>query len=132
MKKIAVLGSTGSIGTQALEVADAHDLQITALAAYHQVEKLAQQAKKYHPSCVCIYDTSQAEKLKQLLAGEKIEILTGMDGLCAIASDAGSHDMILNSVVGMVGLLPTLKAIDAGIPVALANKETLVAGGSLV
>ena len=108
MKKIAVLGSTGSIGTQALEVADAHDLQITALAAYHQVERLAQQAKKYHPSCVCIYDASQAEKLKELLAGEKIEILTGMDGLCAIASDSGSHDMILNSVVGMVGLLPTL------------------------
>lgn len=132
MKKIAVLGSTGSIGTQALEVADAHDLQITALTAHHQVEKLAEQAKKYHPACVCIFDETKAETLKKLLAGEQTEILTGMDGLCAIASDSASHDMILNSVVGMVGLLPTLKAIDAGIPVALANKETLVAGGSLV
>lgn len=131
MKKIAILGSTGSIGTQALEIADAHGLQITALAAYHQVEKLAEQAKKYHPHCVCIYDQKQAEKLRDLLSGEKIEILTGMDGLCQIASDH-SQDMLLNSVVGMVGLLPTLKAIDAGIPVALANKETLVAGGSLV
>lgn len=131
MKKVAILGSTGSIGTQALEVAEMHGLQITALSAYHQVEKLAEQAKKYHPACVCIYQTEQAEKLKNLLSGEKIEILTGMDGLCQIASDK-HNDILLNSVVGMVGLLPTLKAIEAGVDIALANKETLVAGGSLV
>ena len=131
MKRVAILGSTGSIGTQALEVIEKHGLKVTALAAYHQIEKLAEQAKKFHPSCVCIYDASQAEALKNLLSGEKIEILTGMNGLCQIASDQNA-DIILNSVVGMVGLLPTLKAIDAGIDVALANKETLVAGGELV
>ena len=131
MKKVAVLGSTGSIGTQALEVIEKHGLKVTALAAYHQAGKLAEQAKKFRPACVCIYDESKAEELKQLLSGENIEILTGMNGLCQIASDKSS-DIILNSVVGMVGLLPTLKAIDAGIDIALANKETLVAGGELV
>ena len=131
MKKVAVLGSTGSIGTQALEVIEKHGLKVTALAAYHQAGKLAEQAKKYKPSCVCIYDESKAEELKQLLSGENIEILTGMDGLCQIASDKSS-DIVLNSVVGMVGLLPTLKAIEAGNDIALANKETLVAGGELV
>ncbi|MBR1555581.1 MAG: 1-deoxy-D-xylulose-5-phosphate reductoisomerase, partial [Oscillospiraceae bacterium] len=131
MKKVAVLGSTGSIGTQALEVIEKHGLKVTALAANRQAEKLAEQAKKFHPECVCIYDESKADILKELLSGEKIEILTGMNGLCQIASDK-QHDIVLNSVVGMVGLLPTLKAIEAGNDIALANKETLVAGGELV
>ncbi len=131
MKKVALLGSTGSIGTQALEVIEKHGLQVTALAANRQAEKLAEQAKKFHPECVCIYDESKAGKLKELLSGEKIEILTGMNGLCQIASDKNA-DIVLNSVVGMVGLLPTLKAIEAGNDIALANKETLVAGGELV
>ncbi len=131
MKKVALLGSTGSIGTQALEVIEKHGLQVTALAANRQAEKLAEQAKKFHPECVCIYDESKAGKLKELLSGEKIEILTGMNGLCQIASDKNA-DIVLNSVVGMVGLLPTLKAIEAGNDIALANKETLVAGGGLV
>ena len=130
-KKVAVLGSTGSIGTQALEVIEKHGLQVTALAASHQVELLAQQAKKFHPEAVCIYDESKAEELKNLLNGEKIEILTGMNGLCQIAENQ-NNDIVLNSVVGMVGLLPTLKAIEAGTDIALANKETLVAGGELV
>ena len=131
MKKVAILGSTGSIGTQALEVCDKHGLQVTALAAHGNIERLAEQAKKYHPEAVCIYDTSKAEELQSLLKDERCEILTGMDGLCQIAQSK-SHDILLNSVVGMVGLLPTLKAIDAGTDIALANKETLVAGGSLV
>ena len=131
MKKVALLGSTGSIGTQALEVIEKHGLQVTALAANRQAEKLAEQSKKFHPECVCIYDESKAGKLKELLSGEKIEILTGMNGLCQIASDKNA-DIVLNSVVGMVGLLPTLKAIEAGNDIALANKETLVAGGELV
>ena len=131
MKKVAILGSTGSIGTQALEVCDKHGLQVTALAAHGNIERLAQQAKKYHPEAVCIFDPSKAEALQALLKDERCEILTGMDGLCEIAQ-AKSHDILLNSVVGMVGLLPTLKAIDAGTDIALANKETLVAGGSLV
>ncbi len=131
MKKVALLGSTGSIGTQALEVIEKHGLQVTALAANRQAEMLAEQAKKFHPECVCIYDESKAGVLKKLLSGEKIEILTGMEGLCQIASDSNA-DIVLNSVVGMVGLLPTLKAIEAGNDLALANKETLVAGGELV
>lgn len=130
-KKVAVLGSTGSIGTQALEVIEKHGLQVTALAASRQIELLAEQAKKFHPECVCIYDESKAGALKALLKDERIEVLTGMEGLCQIASDS-RHDIVLNSVVGMVGLLPTLKAIEAGNDIALANKETLVAGGELV
>lgn len=131
MKKIAILGSTGSIGTQALDVVDKHGMQVTALAAHGNVEMLAAQAKKYHPQAVCLFDDTKADALRDLLQGESVEILTGMDGLCQIAS-AKTHDILLNSVVGMVGLLPTLKAIEAGTDIALANKETLVAGGSLV
>ncbi len=131
MKSVSILGSTGSIGTQALEVAKMHGMRVTALAAHSQAEKLAQQAKEFHPSCVCIFDETKKEQLTELLADEKIEILTGMEGLCQIARSREA-DIVLNSVVGMVGLLPTLTAIEAGTDVALANKETLVAGGSLV
>lgn len=131
MKRVAILGSTGSIGTQALEVVQKHGMQVTALAAHSNVKLLAEQAKQFHPSCVCIYNEEKAETLAELLAGEPIEICTGMEGLCKIASSRDA-DILLNSVVGMVGLLPTLKAIEAGTDIALANKETLVAGGSLV
>ena len=131
MKKVAILGSTGSIGTQALDVVDQHGMQVTAIAAAHNVKRLAEQAKKYHPEAVCLFDPAGVEELRDLLRDEHTEILTGMEGLCQIAS-AKSHDILLNSVVGMVGLLPTLKAIEAGTDIALANKETLVAGGSLV
>lgn len=131
MKKVAILGSTGSIGTQALEVVDQHGMQVTAIAAAHNVKRLAEQAKKYHPEAVCLFDPAGVDELRDLLRDEHTEILTGMEGLCQIAS-AKSHDILLNSVVGMVGLLPTLKAIEAGTDIALANKETLVAGGSLV
>lgn len=131
MKTVAILGSTGSIGTQALEVVKMHGMRITALAAHSQAEKLAQQAREFKPSCVCIFDESKKSLLAELLEGEGIEILTGMEGLCKIAGSREA-DIVLNSVVGMVGLLPTLTAIEAGTDVALANKETLVAGGSLV
>ncbi len=131
MKSVAILGSTGSIGTQALEVAETHGLRVTALAAHSQAEKLAEQAKHFHPELVCIYDETKLSVLQELLAGEDIEILCGMEGLCRIASSCCA-DILLNSVVGMVGLLPTLTAIEAGTDIALANKETLVAGGSLV
>ncbi len=130
-KKVAVLGSTGSIGTQALEVIEKHGLQVTALAAHSNITLLAEQAKQFHPQTVCIFNEEKADDLRKLLAGEGIEILTGMDGLCQIAG-SGRQDIVLNSVVGMVGLKPTLTAIDAGTDIALANKETLVAGGALV
>ena len=131
MKKVALLGSTGSIGTQALEVIEKHGMQVTALAAHSQANLLAEQARRFHPSVVCIYQKEKAAELQELLKGEKIEILTGMEGLCQIAA-MQENDIVLNSVVGMVGLLPTLKAIEAGNDIALANKETLVAGGQLV
>ena len=131
MKKVAILGSTGSIGTQALEVVEKHGMQVTARAAHSHAELLAQQAKQYHPQTVCIFREDKADTLRSLLAGENIEILTGMEGLCRIAGSRCA-DILLNSVVGMVGLLPTLTAIEAGTDIALANKETLVAGGSLV
>ncbi len=131
MKSVAILGSTGSIGTQAIEVAQKHGLRITALAAHSQAERLAAQARQFHPQMVCIYDNTKLPLLQELLAGEDIELLSGMDGLCRIAGSRCA-DILLNSVVGMVGLLPTLTAIEAGTDIALANKETLVAGGSLV
>ena len=92
---------------------------------------LEQQTREYHPKKVCIFEESQYQELKQRLADLPVQVLCGMDGLCDIAADKNA-DILINSVVGMVGLLPTLTAISAGMDVALANKETLVAGGSLV
>lgn len=130
-RKISILGSTGSIGTQSLEVVDKHDFKVHALAAYKNIDLLEKQVRMYKPKVVCIYCDEFYNELKNRLSDMNIKILCGMDGLCEIASDTKA-DIILNSVVGMVGLKPTLTAIDAGITVALANKETLVAGGSLV
>lgn len=128
---VAILGSTGSIGSQAIEVAQMHKLHVTALAAHTSVEKLVQQAKLLRPELLCIADESRYPALKEAAAGLGCRLLAGMDGLCEIARHS-STELLLNSVVGMVGLLPTLTAISADKPVALANKETLVAGGALV
>lgn len=131
MKTMTILGSTGSIGTQALEVAAKHNIKVKALAANSDVEKLAAQAKELMPERVCIYREEKKTELEKLLDGTGIKISTGMEGLKEIARMDGV-DIILNSVVGMVGLVPTLTAIDKGTDIALANKETLVAGGELV
>lgn len=131
MNSVAILGSTGSIGTQAIEVCKMHGLRVTALAANTRVDALVQQARELRPEILCIADESRYSALKEAAAGLGCRILAGMDGLCEIARDA-SGDILLNSVVGMVGLLPTLTAIRAKKPLALANKETLVAGGALV
>lgn len=130
-KCISILGSTGSIGTQALEVAKAHDMRIHALAANRNIDLLEKQTREFRPKRVCIYDDSKYVELKERLSDLAVQVLCGMDGLCEIAADTGA-DILLNSVVGMVGLLPTLTAISSGLDIALANKETLVAGGSLV
>ena len=130
MKTVTILGSTGSIGTQAIEVCDKHGLVIRALAAHSNTELLAKQAKEHNVKIVCIYCEEKREELERLLDSD-VEVLTGMDGLKEIASMDGV-DIMLNSVVGMVGLVPTLTAIDHGTDIALANKETLVAGGKLV
>ncbi|MCQ2416793.1 MAG: 1-deoxy-D-xylulose-5-phosphate reductoisomerase [Oscillospiraceae bacterium] len=128
---IAILGSTGSIGTQAIEVAKKHNIRVTALAANTNVNELVSQARELHPELLCIADESKYSALKEAAAGLGCRLLAGMDGLCEIAQHT-TTGTLLNSVVGMVGLLPTLTAIQANKPIALANKETLVAGGALV
>ncbi|MBR6600106.1 MAG: 1-deoxy-D-xylulose-5-phosphate reductoisomerase, partial [Oscillospiraceae bacterium] len=122
MKKVSILGSTGSIGLQALDVARKHKLKIQAIAANSSYKVLEEQAREFSPKYVCIYNEKYYNDLKTSLADTDITVLSGMDGLCRIASDKDS-DIVLNSVVGMVGLLPTLTAIRSGIDVALANKE---------
>ena len=130
-KKVSILGSTGSIGTQSLEVCEKHGFDIVALAAHSSVGLLSEQVRKFKPKYVCIFNDEKYSELKTSLADMDVEILCGMEGLCKIAA-LEENDIVLNSVVGMVGLLPTLTAINAGKDVALANKETLVAGGTLV
>ncbi|MBR6044639.1 MAG: 1-deoxy-D-xylulose-5-phosphate reductoisomerase [Ruminococcus sp.] len=131
MKTITVLGSTGSIGTQALEIARKHGFRIKALAANSNTGLLTAQAKEFKPEYVCIFKESAVQELSEKLAGTGITVLSGMEGLRRIAELDGV-DIMLNSVVGMVGLEPTLAAIAHGTDIALANKETLVAGGELV
>ncbi len=131
MQTISILGSTGSIGTQSLEVAEKHNIRIKALAAHSNAKLLAEQVKKTGAEYACIYNAQKLPELEQLLDGCDVKLLTGMEGLKEIAALDGV-DKLLNSVVGMVGLEPTLTAIEAGVDIALANKETLVAGGELV
>lgn len=131
MKTISVLGSTGSIGTQALDIARLHKINIKALAANRNVSLLTKQAKEFNAEYVCIYDKEKYKELKENFIGTKVKVLCGMEGLCEIAVLDGV-DILLNSVVGIVGLKPTLEAIEKGVDIALANKETLVTGGKLV
>lgn len=131
MKTISVLGSTGSIGTQALDIAALHKINIKALAANKNIQLLTKQAKEFGAEYVCIYDKEKYRELKENFIGTDVKVLCGMEGLCEIASLDGV-DILLNSVVGMVGLEPTLTAIEKGVDIALANKETLVTGGKLV
>lgn len=133
MQKIAILGSTGSIGTQALDVISANSeiFSVTALAAYHNDALLAEQIERFKPELAVIIDQSAAKRLKQRYTGSSTKILTGEDGLIEAATLAGTHT-VLTSLVGFAGLKPTLAAIQAGKNIALANKETLVAAGEIV
>lgn len=128
---LSILGSTGSIGTQALDVAEKLGIGICALTAHSSVSLLEQQARRFKPSLVVLYDEKAAKELKLLLRDTATKVLSGMDGLCQAASSEQA-DTVLNAVVGMVGLAPTLAAANAKKNIALANKETLVAGGALV
>ena len=130
-RRVAILGSTGSIGVQALQVAKRLDLPVVALTANRQVEQIEAQARAFSPKVVAMMDPAAAATLKTRLADTDIQVLSGMDGLLEIAR-RDDVDIVLTAVVGMVGLLPTLAAIEAGHDIALANKETLVAGGALV
>ena len=130
-RSVSILGSTGSIGTQALEVCEAHGIEVKALAAKRNEELLEKQVRKFKPKLVCLYDENAYRGMKIRLADLSVQLVTGMEGLCEAAT-LPEADMILNSVVGMIGLQPTLAAIHAGKDIALANKETLVTGGELV
>lgn len=131
MKKIAILGSTGSIGTQTVDILPSIDAEVVALTTNRRINLLEEQARALHPKMVCAMDESAAKELKIKLADTNIEVLTGMDGLIACAVESGA-DIVVTAVVGMVGLLPTMAAIKAGKDIALANKETLVCAGGLV
>lgn len=130
MKEIVLLGSTGSIGMQTLDVCRAHNIKVKALAVATDVKRLEQQAREFMPEYVCVYDESLLNDVRARLADTDIKVLCGMEGDCALARLP--CDIVVNSIVGMVGLLPTLEAAKAGNNIALANKETLVAGGRLV
>ena len=130
-KKLSILGSTGSIGCQTLDVVRGLGLSVTALAAYQNISLLEKQIREFKPQLVAVFDLEAAKQLKIAVADMPVTVVSGMEGLC-LAAAAQEADLVLNSVVGMVGLRPTLAAIDAKKNVALANKETLVAGGSLV
>ena len=137
MKKLALLGSTGSIGTQALDVVRCiqkegeHAVKVEALAAHSNIRLLEEQIREFKPQAVAVFDLEAASKLRAAIRDLDVKVYSGMEGLCAL-TELESVDIVLNSVVGMVGLKPTLTALEAKKQMALANKETLVAGGSLV
>ena len=131
-KKITLLGSTGSIGTQSLDVIRAQGYEVYGLSAHSHVEKLLQQIEEFHPKYVCMTDPDAAAKLDATLAGRANapKLLTGPEGLKELAALDGP-DVVLNSVVGIAGLGASLCAIESGHDLALANKESLVTGGHL-
>jgi len=131
MKNISVLGSTGSIGTQSLDVCRMHGYNVQCLTANTRTDIIEQQVREFKPKLVCMMNEAAAKELKIKIADTDTKVVCGMQGLieCAVYDGA---DTVLNSVVGMIGLQPTLEAIKAEKTIALANKETLVAGGHLV
>jgi 1-deoxy-D-xylulose-5-phosphate reductoisomerase len=133
VKRIAILGSTGSIGTQTLEVIDLHpaNFKVEVLTAMNQADLLISQAIQYNPSHVVIGDESKYEFVKTALSGLNIVVLAGAKSLEEVVT-LDSVDMVLTALVGYAGLMPTVKAIQAGKPIALANKETLVVAGALI
>lgn len=131
MKEIALLGSTGSIGTQSLDVCRMHGYRVVCLTANRRVDLMETQIREFRPDLVSMMDPVAADDLRTRVADMGTKVLSGMDGLIECATYSGA-DTVLNAVVGMVGLQPTLAAIQAKKTLALANKETLVAGGHLV
>lgn len=131
MKNISILGSTGSIGTQSLDVCRMHGYNVKCLTANSSVDIIENQVREFKPELVCMMNEKAAKNLRSRIADTSVKVVSGMDGLieCAVYDGA---DTVLNSVVGMIGLQPTLEAIKAKKTIALANKETLVAGGHLV
>ena len=131
IKNISILGSTGSIGTQTLDVVDKLNLNVVALTASTNIDLLEEQVRKYQPQLAVVFDEAKAKVFKDNIKDTDTLVLSGMDGLVSAAT-IESAELVLNSVVGMVGLKPTIAAANAKKDIALANKETLVAGGKLV
>ncbi len=132
MKKIAILGSTGSIGTQTLQVVDEQkDIQVTALAAGSNIKLLEEQIRRYHPSLVCVWDEKKARELKVRVADLAVRVTSGLEGLMEVASEPQA-EIVVTAVVGMIGIRPTIAAMEAGKDIALANKETLVTAGHII
>ena len=132
MKKIAILGSTGSIGTQTLDVVrNNKDLQVVSLVAGSNIDLLEQQIIEFQPKMVAVWDEKKALELKSRLKTTNVEVLSGMDGMTACAVEA-EVEMVVAAVVGMIGITPTIAAIKAGKDIALANKETLVTAGHII
>lgn len=138
MKYISILGSTGSIGTQALEIVRGHrdELQVEAISGNNNIELLLQQISEFSPKLVCVYKEENAKRLSELIDADlgitdKPKIVSGMEGLIAVATYPGS-EIVLTAIVGMIGIRPTVEAIHAGKDIALANKETLVCAGHII
>lgn len=132
MKKIAILGSTGSIGTQTLEVVETQgDFVVTALAAGSNIKLLEEQARKYLPKLVCVWEEKKAKELAVSIKDLPVRVVFGMDGLIEAATEP-SAEIVVTAVVGMIGIRPTIAAMEAGKDIALANKETLVTAGHII
>ena len=132
MKKIAILGSTGSIGTQTLDVVRANkDIQVLGISAGRNILKLEEQVREFHPRLVAVWDEQAAKDLQIRIADLPVEVVSGMDGLLQLAR-MDETDILVTAVVGMIGIRPTMEAICAGKDIALANKETLVTAGHLI
>lgn len=132
MKKIAILGSTGSIGTQTLEIVrDNPDLQVMGLAAGSNAALMEKQVREFHPALAVMWSEEAAKELRGRTADLPVKVLSGMEGLLALASDA-SYEILVTAIVGMIGIRPTIAAIESGKTIALANKETLVTAGHLI
>ena len=132
MKKIAILGSTGSIGTQTLDVVrEQGDLTVTALAAGSNIKLLEEQIREFHPKLVAVWDEKKAEELKNNVKDCMVTVTSGMEGLLSVATIPDS-DVLVTAIVGMLGIRPTIAAMKAGKDIALANKETLVTPGHII
>lgn len=132
MKKISILGSTGSIGTQTLEIVrENKDIKVISLAANSSIDLLENQIREFGPELVCVFDEKKATELKTRVSDKKVKIVSGIDGLME-AAVYGDSEMVVTAFVGMIGIRPTIEAIKAGKDIALANKETLVTAGHII
>ena len=132
MKKIAILGSTGSIGTQTLEIVRNNgDIKVTALAAGNNIDLLEKQIREFSPKLAAVWSEERAKELKERIRDLDVEVLCGMDGLLAVSAEPEA-EILVTAIVGMIGIRPTIEAIKAGKDIALANKETLVTAGHII